>query len=593
MSVSLLDLHRAARARRTPAPVPLGLDAFRARVLVALSPRTRTPNARAELRRLADLAERHAGLRARSNQMAAVRAMLRGSIVELDTGEGKTLVGALLAARWAQRGEPVHVVTANDYLAQRDADRFASFFAAAGTSVASIVSASSRAERAHAYSAGVVYSTSKELAADFLRDSLDAMKGRSAASMLYEGERTRMPLQRGLGVAIVDEADSVLIDEAGTPLILSETPVRAAATGEAKRAHEVAASLVVREHYDAIEQTRDVKLNARGRERLARTASGVRGVWSVPRRREELVTTALVVRIFFLRDVHYVNRDGRILIVDEFTGRILPDRTWRRGLQQAVEIKEGLEPSTPTATSARTSFQQFFRRYRHLCGMTGTAREARGEFASVYACRTERIEPYRTSQRVRLPTLVSADGDSRDRAVAEEVERVRERGRPVLVGTRSVHASECLSEELDARGIRHLVLNAVRHEREAEIIRSAGQPGAVTVATNMAGRGTDIELGDGVAESGGLHVIAAEPNQSARIDRQLFGRCGRQGDPGTCRLHVSPDDDLFRRFPPRFPLGSLAVRDCQRRAQASAVRQRASLAHADDALEDSLWFAAM
>lgn len=551
-----------------------------------------SPGAAKELERLLELAEQRIGFRARANQRAAIRAMLSPSIVELDTGEGKTLVGAILAAHLARDGTPVHVITANDYLAARDAARFAPFFDAAGISVSSIVNASSRDDRAEAYASGVVYSTSKELAADFLRDSLDTLYGSTASSMLFESSSQRLPLQRGLGVAIVDEADSVLIDEAITPLILSDSSERADVSVDARCAHELAGLLEVGEHFEAIERGGDIRLKSRGRERIACAAAGLGGVWAVARRREELVTTSLVARIFFVRDVHYVVIDGKIMIVDEFTGRVLPDRTWRHGLQQAVEIKEGVQPSSPNATSARTSFQQFFRRYDHLCGMTGTAREAGAEFGSVYSSRTLRIEPHRKSLRDRLATAVATSLEAKDRRVVDEAEHVRAQGRPVLVGTRSVQSSERISDELNARGIEHVVLNAVRHEREAEIIRSAGQRGAVTVATNMAGRGTDIELGEGVAERGGLHVIAAEPNVSARIDRQLFGRCARQGDPGSCRLHVCPEDELFKRYRPRFPLGPLAVRDCQRRAQAEAVRQRASLAHADDKLEESLWFAA-
>jgi preprotein translocase subunit SecA len=341
---------------------------------------------------------------------------------------------------------------------------------------------------------------------------------------------------------------------------------------------------------------------------LENLTKGLGGVWTGPRRREELVNQALTARHFYLRDQQYVIQDGEVVIVDEFTGRLMPDRTWRDGLHQAVEAKERLEVNPPKDTFARLSFQRFFRLYRRLAGMTGTAAEARGEFWQIYNRPVVVVPTHRPCRREQRPDRVFATETDKWDAIVAEISRLHETGRPILVGTRSVGASEQLSERLTAVGLDHQVLNAVRHAEEAQITAEAGQPGRITVATNMAGRGTDIKLGRGVAELGGLHVLATERHESARIDRQLYGRSARQGDPGSAQAMVSLDDELIVRHAPILAAtvrarhgrggGEITSRTtrwlfdkAQARARRLALRQRKAVLRTDDWLDEYLGFA--
>ncbi len=547
-------------------------------------------------------------------QVAAALALEAGCIVEMATGEGKTLAATMPAAVAGWRGRGCHVVTVNDYLARRDAEWMAPVYRFLGLSVAPIEQATPPAERRRAYAADITYLTNKEVTADFLRDRLamGRLRGLEAALLAKiadgRGSGTDRLVQRGLEFAIVDEADSILIDEAVTPLIISGDAPNPEEVGAYREAVDLAAGLEVGRDFRSDERYREVNLTADGQKRLAGLAAPLGGLWSGARRAEELVVQALTAREFFLRDKQYVVQEGKVVIVDEFTGRLMPDRTWRDGLHQAIEAKEGLTVNLPKDTYARISFQRFFRMYRTLSGMTGTAAEAWKEFWQIYRRPVVVIPTNRPCIRRVEPDRVFATEEAKWAAVVEEIRRVHAEGRPVLVGTRSVRASEHLSEMLRAKGLEHQVLNAVRHAEEAQIVAGAGQAGRITVATNMAGRGTDIKLGRGVAEEGGLRVLATERHEAGRIDRQLFGRCARQGDPGSAGAFVCLEDELVRRHAPhlggalrkRFGASGREVSSrttrrlfdaAQRRAERQALRQRKGVLRTDDWLDEYLGFA--
>jgi preprotein translocase subunit SecA len=551
-------------------------------------------------------------LRAFPVQLAGVVGLERGVLLEMATGEGKTLVAALAAALAGWRGRPVHVVTVNDYLARRDADHFARLAEWTGLSVAAVTGGMSPSERQVAYRADIVYTTSKELLADFLRDRL-ALGGASTAERLAlrewaEGARVaRVVVQRGLHTAIVDEADSVLIDEAVTPLIISRERPNEALREACQAAYRLSCDLEPGRDYHADRRHQRVDLTRRGEERLARLAEALPGLWRGADRRRELVEQALQAREFFARERQYIVQDGKVVIVDEFSGRLMPQRTWREGLHQAIEAREGLEVTSPSETVARMSFQRFFRLFPRLAGMTGTAREAAGELWQIYRLPVVAVPTHRPVCRTLGRERHFRRAEEKWGAIVAEIEAIHATGRPVLVGTRSIAASEDLDRRLRARGLFARVLNARRHEEEAAIITGAGARGAVTIATNMAGRGTDIRLGPGVAALGGLHVIATERHEAGRIDRQLYGRAGRQGDAGSARAFLSAEDELLRRFLPlplRWGLSGLerlappfatmalgpAAALAQRLAQRRAARQRRHVLQHDQWLEDSLGF---
>jgi preprotein translocase subunit SecA len=457
--------------------------------------------------------------------------------------------------------------------------------------------------RRAAYRCEITYCCNKEIAFDYLRDrrvlggkpraiamKLDALGGAGVGPRL---------LLRGLQFAIVDEADSVLVDEARTPLILSAE----ADHSQRETLYAQALELARRLGEDAYRLGETgVEITARGLDRLEELGEGMHGVWRGPRRREQLVRQALSALHAFQRDRHYLVRDGKVVIIDENTGRLMPDRSWEQGLHQLIELKEGCEVTGRRETLARISYQRFFRRYVHLAGMTGTASEVASELWAVYRLRVARIPTHRPGRRARERDQVFGRSDRKWRAVVETITRLQADGRPVLVGTRSVAASETLGEHLDKAQIAHRLLNARQDRDEAEIIAQAGAPGCVTVATNMAGRGTDIKLAPGVAERGGLHVIATELNDSGRIDRQLFGRCARQGDLGSCQAILAIEEDLVASFMPfaaarmriagQLPrwLGRLVFAAAQWRAERAHSRARRDLLDLDDYLGDILAF---
>ena len=524
-------------------------------------------------------------------QLSAGWLLLQGTLVEMATGEGKTFAATLPAVTAALAGLPVHVITVNDYLAARDAETMGPLYAFFGLHCGAIVHGMTREQRRVTYAGHVTYASNKELAFDYLRDR--AALGDRASPLHLAAESLRaQPAQRvqacvlrGLIFAIVDEADSVFIDEARTPLILSTTVGGGPDRSPSEAALGWAAQLIEGEHFELERDLRRVHLLDAGRDLLAqmRDDAGESDVFTSERDCEQAVHRALIATHLYALDQHYVVVDGKVQIVDEATGRAMPDRAWEHGLHQMVEAKEGLELTGLRETLARITYQRLFRRYLRLAGMSGTAVEVAAEIGRTYGLPVMRVPLHRASQRVLLPPRCLPNAAAKWQTVADRVAQVAlEQRRPVLVGTRTVKASEELSAVLLARGIEHVVLNAKQDAGEAVVIARAGEAGRVTVATNMAGRGTDILLGHGVAGRGGLHVILTEYHESRRIDRQLFGRSARQGDPGSGEAIVALDDELFvaqaswligllkRRGRPIGPLALGAVRWL---AQSAAERQ--------------------
>jgi preprotein translocase subunit SecA len=491
-------------------------------------------------------------------QLMAGRVLMNGMLAEMETGEGKTLMASLPAATAALAGIPVHVITVNDYLAVRDAEKMSPLYNFLGLSVETVQEDMDDDGRRRAYAADITYCTNKQVAFDYLRDRVQLRNAGGSVSLQAErlagqGSKLDSVVMRGLCFAIVDEADSVLIDEAATPLILTQSGLTCEAENKLYRdACAVAKMLQPETHYHIDESRRTVTLTEAGKEKVASIAKVLGGQWKLRARREELVLQALTAQHLFLRDREYLVRDEQVMIIDDLTGRVMGDRKWERGLHQMIEILEGCEPSPPNEVLARISYQRFFRRYLHLAGMTGTARETAGELNTVYGLRVRKIPTHRPSRLGHLGDSVHATAAARWDRLVERLKELHSQQRPVLVGTRSVGDSEYLGGLLEQANLPHQILNARQDADEAGLVARAGEAGAITIATNMAGRGTDIPLAPGVAETGGLHVIAAERNTARRIDRQLFGRTARQGAPGSYESMLSLEDRIVRDYLPKF-----------------------------------------
>jgi preprotein translocase subunit SecA len=548
-----------------------------------------------------EAALRSVGMRPFPCQIVGALAMCEGLIAEMATGEGKTLTASLAASVLGWMGRPVHVITVNDYLVSRDAEEMAPVYKMLGLNVGHVVHETTPAERYDHYRRNVVYITSKELVADFLRDQITLGNLRSstqtAVGMLIAPMQQGRLLVPGLWRVIVDEADSLLIDEGVTPLIISNAPQEEGNADLYEHADVLAAALVPRVDFTIDWTVRHAELTSTGQGRLDELSRDDGGFWQGKRRREELVTQALTARHCFVRDEQYlVTAEGKVQIIDEFTGRIMADRSWRHGLHQAIEVKEGVTVTADKENLARLSFQRFFRQYPIMSGMTGTAWEARDELWQIYHRPVLRVPTNKPCIRLHLPLQMFDSMEEKWDAVTTRVCELNDSGVPVLVGTRSVLASEEVSRRLGALGRPHRVLNATQTAQEASIVAEAGQQGKITVATNMAGRGTDIKLSRGVAELGGLHVIATEPHGSGRVDRQLFGRAARQGDPGAAQLFACAQDDLFVRHAPllrrnwRTIGGKRLITIAQARAEKLARFNRKQVLKNDDWMDQSLPF---
>lgn len=494
------------------------------------------------------------GMRHYDVQMLGGIAMHHHSIAEMQTGEGKTLTATLPLYLNALTGRGVHLATVNDYLARRDAEWMRPIYELLGMTVGVVETQMSQPKRREAYACDVTYGTAKEFGFDFLRDRLLLRRIREGqvdflGGMLGQDSAgsSEKPVQRGAYFALVDEADSILIDEARTPLIISALPSEAQkiAVECYKWSAGITKEFEEDEHYEYDHERQSVELTAEGRQLVRMLpkpeAMDAVGMFTI----YEYVERAVKVERAFTLDRQYVVKDGEIVIVDEFTGRLAEGRKWRDGLHQAVEAREGVKVTVETGQAARVTVQDFFLRYERLAGMTGTASSSARELNKIYKLRVVPIPTNRPAVRQRLEDAVFGSAEAKWEAIVEEVRELHASGRPILIGTRSIDKSELLSRLLTAMGIEHQVLNANHIAAEADIVARAGQRGRVTVSTNMAGRGTDIKLGEGIDELGGLHVICTEMHDSARIDRQLIGRCGRQGDPGTFRQYLGLDDDIL------------------------------------------------
>ncbi len=479
-----------------------------------------------------EASKRVLGMRHFDVQLIGGITLHRGNIAEMRTGEGKTLVATLPVYLNALTGKGVHVVTVNDYLAKRDSEWMGKLYRALGLSVGLIVANLDYNQRKLAYASDITYGTNNEFGFDYLRDN-----------MVIHAEQM---VQRPLNYAIVDEVDSILIDESRTPLIISGPGERS--TDSYYTLAKVVPQLVAGEDYTIDEKQKTIAPTESGIAKVEKMLKIENLYDSANLELNHLLNASLRAYAMMHRDKDYVVKDGQVVIVDEFTGRLMFGRRYSDGLHQAIEAKEGLKVERESQTLASITFQNYFRMYDKLAGMTGTAKTEEQEFNNIYGLEVYEIPPNRPLLRKDLPDLIFKTKKAKYKAVVKDVVERHKKGQPVLVGTTSITQSEQLSDMLLKSGVPHNVLNAKHHEKEAEIVANAGQRGMVTIATNMAGRGTDISLGEGVAELGGLHILGTERHESRRIDNQLRGRSGRQGDPGSSQFFLSLEDDLMRIF---------------------------------------------
>ncbi|WP_368297440.1 preprotein translocase subunit SecA [Cytobacillus firmus] len=509
-----------------------------------------------------------------------------GNISEMKTGEGKTLTATMPVYLNALTGKGVHVVTVNEYLASRDATEMGQLYEFLGLTVGLNLNGLSKEEKQAAYAADITYSTNNELGFDYLRDNM----------VLYKEQKVQRPLH----YAVIDEVDSILIDEARTPLIISGSAQKS--TQLYIQANAFVSRLKKDEDFTYDEKTKGVQLTEEGMTK-AEKAFGIDNLFDISHvALNHHITQALKAHSSMHLDVDYVVQDDEIVIVDQFTGRLMKGRRYSDGLHQAIEAKEGLEIQNESMTLATITFQNYFRMYEKLAGMTGTAKTEEEEFRNIYNMNVVVIPTNRPIARDDRADLIYATMDGKFRAVVEDIAERHKKGQPVLVGTVAIETSEIISKYLSKKGVPHNVLNAKNHGREAEIILDAGKQGAVTIATNMAGRGTDIKLGEGVKEIGGLCVIGTERHESRRIDNQLRGRSGRQGDPGVTQFYLSMEDELMRRFgsdnmksmmerlgmddtqPIQSKMVSRAVESAQKRVEGNNFDARKQLLSYDDVL---------
>lgn len=496
-----------------------------------------------------EMSGRSLGMKHFDSQLTGGWHLFQGRVSEMATGEGKTLTATLPVAAAAMAGIPVHVITVNDYLSKRDCDEMSPLYEALGFSVGCIEPGMGPDERRQVYACDIVYCTNNELVFDYLKDYLVLKEAPEVmhryAERLKGNHRLDQELMmRGLHYAIIDEADSICMDEARTPLIISaNNPANDTEAVMYQQALSIALQLKEDAHYTLYEKLKQIEFSDDGESLIDELASPLGAYWVGRVRRYELVRQALTAQLFFIRDRHYLVRDDKIQIIDEHTGRVMADRSWEKGLHQLLEVKEGCETTASRETLAKVSYQRFFRRYRFFAGMTGTAKEVRREFWDIYQKQVIAVSTHHPLRRHYIGEKLLPTRDSQLQAVVEAAQRVVNQGRSVLIGTSTVGASERVELALTSAGMSAQLLNAKQDHLEAEIIAEAGLPGRITIATSMAGRGTDIKLDPEVERNGGLHVILSELQDAGRIDRQLAGRCARFGDPGSVELIVSLEDE--------------------------------------------------
>ncbi|MFK8067885.1 MAG: preprotein translocase subunit SecA [Gammaproteobacteria bacterium] len=478
--------------------------------------------------------------------------MINGMLAEMQTGEGKTLTATLPACTAAMAGIPVHIISVNDYLVTRDAQLMKPIYDMLGLSVGTITENMDPEARRLAYACDITYCTSKQLIFDYLKDRLvfrekDSDSKKIQLESLYSDKtHSKDLLMRGLCFAIIDEADSVLIDEARTPLILSKPGKPTGQETVFHQALNLSEKFLEQEDFHSYRQSKSIEITIKGEQKLEALSENLSSFWKGKKRRIELLKQVLSAKLFYIRDQHYLVHEGKIQIIDENTGRPAPDRKWDRGLHQLIEIKENCAITNPTEIVAKITNQRFFRRYLKLSGMTGTANEVSTEMWRYYRLGILSVPLHKPSRRIISPVKIQKNSKKKWASILKEVKTIHQNGTPILLATSTVKTSELLSEMLSGSGLPHQVLNARQNQKEAEVVSKAGNFKQITIATNMAGRGTDIKLAPGVSEIGGLHVILCEPNLSQRIDRQIIGRCGRQGDPGSVSFFYSLDDEVIQ-----------------------------------------------
>lgn len=555
------------------------------------------------------------GLLPYREQFLAALTLLDGKLAEMATGEGKTLSTGLAATLLAWTGKPLHVLTSNEYLAGRDALELEPLYSFCNATVGSIAPEMKGPERAATYAKDIVYTTAKDLLGDFLRDRLlapgintnEQLLARDRLSGDSDDEGMSKRIFRGIHTALVDEADSVLIDDAATPLIISQKYKNESFNECCMIANKIALDLKEVVHYTVDYRRRRIKLSNTGIEKVRARSDQLPPIWRSFERSLELIELAINAQVFFERDRHYIIEDGKVVIIDQNTGRQKAESMWRGGVHQAIEIKEGLEISDATRTMASMTFQRFFRLYHHLGATTGTVANASTEFWHIYRLNRVKIPTHRKCQRRELPSRYFASMEAKWTAVAKKVAELHQTGQPVLIGTDSVEASLSVAEVLRNEGLQFELLNASAFAEEARIVAKAGHFGAITIATNMAGRGTDIKPEDRVLPLGGLFVIACSRMENKRVDQQLYGRAGRQGDPGMAQCFVSLEDKLLQqrysasflsaaqsliasRTPGSQLLAQHVVNKAQKRMEKNARRQRESVLRSDKWMKESLTF---
>ncbi len=498
--------------------------------------------------------ERELGHIPYDTQLIAARIMLDGKLAEMATGEGKTLAAGICVAAAALAGIPVHLITSNDYLVTRDAESLSPLHSALGLTVGTVVEGLETDARKQAYACDITYVTAKELVFDYLRDHTSGNRTRSNLHHRVAQLSGQMPntLLRGLYMAIIDEADSILIDEARVPLILSQSVLQDAQVDYHSAIFTLASSLISQQDFVLNQRNLSAELTEVGLQKLHAERKTLGRLSYNKMQLEETMCQALAAIYLFRRDQHYLVRDDAVHIIDEITGRISPGRVWSRGLHQLIELKEHCKPSGEMVTAAQITYQRFFPRYLRLGGMSGTLSESRAELFSLFDLKIVKVPLRKPSQRIILPTRIYRDRQVLWAAVTKRVSSLHKNGHPILIGTDSVADSEVLSAQLKQVGLAHEVLNARQDQREANIVAQAGQANQITVSTNIAGRGTDIALGKGVEALGGIHLISCQHNPSRRIDRQLIGRCARQGKPGVAETLISMDKPLIADLYPQW-----------------------------------------
>ncbi|WP_066017703.1 helicase-related protein [Endozoicomonas atrinae] len=580
--------------------------------LVALSPHFIKPNPpRSVVNRaialLGAASLKILALRPHTEQIIAILGLQNGYILEMDTGEGKTLVSGLASILLAWRKRPCHVLTVNDYLATRDKAFLSPLTDFLGISCGIVISEDSTEQRRQQYACEIVYTTSQELLADFLRDRILLRRGDSHAYHILGQISGYQPalVTRGISSVIVDEVDSILIDQAVSPLII-------AAPGENKfletlvsEANDIVRYLEKHTHYRVFTKQKYIQLNNSGIDKILNVTAEMAGLWQNSRKAIELVEQAIKAKELYIRDKDYIVEDNKVIIVDEFTGRKMPDRSWSLGLHQAVEAKESVTITPPNETQERMSYQKFFRLFDHTCGVSGTVNEVANELWHIYRLPVLKIPRHKACQRTIHTEKVFKTKAEKWCFLVELIEQTLNKQQPLLIGTRTIDDSEQIARLLEAKGLPYQLLNARYSEEEADIISKAGSCGRITIATNMAGRGTDIKLDTVSFDNGGLFVILTEFHDSPRIDRQLAGRCARQGDPG-CYLAISSfEDELIQQAIPTYirrilysclnsSIGQKAAlmlfARAQRKAEKQAYRQRQSVLSHDLQMKSSLSF---